>query len=229
MVEAALVDIDGTLMDNTALHALAWQRAFRRVGRQVDLGTIVHLIGMGSDKLAPEVLGAGEEEAAERAREYHPEEYLEKGLAGHTEPLPGALDLLRELKARGVRVALVSSATEQELERYLPLLDGARDVDAIVTKDDVSATKPEAGPFAMGLEKLGDPASAVVIADTVWDVQAAAKTGLPCACVLTGSIESGLLVEAGAIGVYRDAADLLAHLDDVLAPVQPEELVLGNS
>src|SRR5881227_1872941 len=60
MIEAVLLDIDGTLIDNNALHLLAWQRALRRVGRHVDATTILHKLGMGSDKLPAAILRSEE-------------------------------------------------------------------------------------------------------------------------------------------------------------------------
>jgi beta-phosphoglucomutase-like phosphatase (HAD superfamily) len=57
MIEAVLLDINGTLIDNNLLHVLAWERAFRRIGKQVDANTILHKVGMGGDQLVPFILG----------------------------------------------------------------------------------------------------------------------------------------------------------------------------
>lgn len=216
MIEAVLLDIDGTLVDNNLLHVLAWQRAFRRVGRVVDANTILHKIGMGGDQLVPSVLGEETSQAADLARRFHTEEYSEKRLIDHAEALPGATDLLRVLRQRGVKVALASSAKEEEVEHYLKLLGGRQAVDAIVMSEDVSATKPAGDIFASALEKLGKPANALAVGDTVYDVASAGKLDLPCIGLLSGGIEFKLLIEAGAVLVYDGPDDLLAHLDDVL-------------
>src|SRR5918912_4508756 len=97
MIEAVLLDIDGTLIDNNVLHLLAWQRALRRVGRHVDATTILHRLGMGSDKLPPDLLGPDDRAAAEKARGFHGEEYTDKGLIDHAEAFAGAATLLRAL------------------------------------------------------------------------------------------------------------------------------------
>jgi HAD superfamily hydrolase (TIGR01509 family) len=217
MIDAILSDIDGTLIDNTALHLLAWQRAFRRIGRYVDANTILHTIGMGGDQLAPSILGDTEHDAVRRVQEVHGEEYSEKGLIDHAELLPGATTLSRVVRERGVRLALASSAKPAELDRYLAMLGGPRIADAIVTAEDVAATKPAPDIFAAALAKLGHPARAVAIGDTIYDVQSAAKNGLPCVCVLSGGIEREVLLNAGAAAIYLDIADILHHLDDVLA------------
>ena len=91
MIEAVLLDIDGTLIDNNLLHVQAWLRAFRRVGRQIDATVILHKIGMGGDQLVPSVLGQDEGEEVEQARQFHSEEFSKKGLIEHAEPLAGAV------------------------------------------------------------------------------------------------------------------------------------------
>src|SRR5262245_398648 len=118
MVEAALLDVDGTLIDNNLLHVLAWRRAFERLGKEVPASAILCNVGMGGDKLAPSLLGKNGKDA-ERARALHGEEYLNKGLIEHSQPLPGAIELLKQLRARGVRIALASSAKKEEVKRYL--------------------------------------------------------------------------------------------------------------
>jgi HAD superfamily hydrolase (TIGR01549 family) len=216
MVDTVLLDIDGTLIDNNPLHALAWQRAFRRVGVQVDTNTLVHKIGMGGDQLAPAVLGEDAGEAIKRAIRFHDEEYSDKRLIDHAEPLPGAVDLLRALRQRGVKLALASSAKEEEVERYLKLLGGRQAVDVIVTAEEVTATKPAGDIFVSALIKLGRPADALAVGDTVYDVESAGVLNVPCIGLLSGGIEYKTLIEAGAVLVYDGPADLLAHLDDVL-------------
>ena len=220
-IEAVLLDIDGTLIDNNALHLLAWQRALRRVGRHVDATTILHKLGMGSDKLPPDILGPDDRAAAEKAREFHGEEYTDKGLIDHAEAFAGAATLLRALRDRGIRTALASSAKLDEVEKSLAQLGGPGAVDVTVSSADVSTTKPDADVFDTALEKLGRPSRALVIGDTVYDVASARKAGLPCVCVLSGGIEREVLAKAGAAAIYVDAADVVAHLDTILAAPAP--------
>ena len=217
MFDAILSDIDGTLIDNTALHVLAWQRAFRRVGNYVDANTILHKIGMGGDQLAPSILGPDAGDAIKRVQEYHDEEYSAKGLIDHAEPFPGASDLLSTLRERGVRVALASSAKQEEGDRYLKMLGGPQLVDEIVTSADVTATKPAPDIFAVALEKLGKPPRALAMGDTVYDIASAGKLGIPCIGLIGGGIERETLMDAGAAAVYLDTADLVRHLNDVLS------------
>lgn len=215
-VTAVLLDIDGTLMDSNPLHVLAWQRAFRRLGRHEEGSRVLHLIGMGGDKLAPEVLGDAPQEELDRAKELWLEEYSEKGLVEHAEPIAGAADLLAELKRRGVRTALASSGEQSDIDRYVERIGGRDAFDELVSSNDVGESKPAPDIFTLALEKLGNPAGAVVIGDTVWDVAAARAIGLPCLCVLTGGIERSVLTEGGAAAVYEGVAEIQEHLDDIL-------------
>src|SRR5689334_1509171 len=80
MVLGALLDVDGTLIDNNLLHVLAWRRAFQRIGRQIDATTILRGVGMGGDHLVPAILGEVDEATQKAARDGHAEEYVKKGL-----------------------------------------------------------------------------------------------------------------------------------------------------
>lgn len=215
MIEAALLDVDGTLVDNNLLHVLAWRRAFQRLGKEVAAIDIVNKIGMGGDQLAPTILG-GDEEASKKARDFHGEEYSKKGLIEHTRPLQGATDLLAALRKSGVRIALASSAKKEEIEKYLKLLGGEKVADEIISGAEVQATKPAPDIFERALEALGHPKRVIVIGDTIYDIQAAKKVGLPCVAVLSGGIERRLLEEAGARAIYEDAAAITADLKKVL-------------
>ncbi len=217
MVDAALLDVDGTLVDNNLLHVLAWRRAFQRVGREVPAVEILHAVGMGGDRLVPAILGDTVDDAtADLARDLHAEEYVASGLIHHSKVLPGAVQLLAALRKRGVRTALATSAKTEELAHYLVLLGGDDVADVLVTKEDVPATKPSPHIFARALERLGNPASAVVFGDTVYDVAAAGELGLPCVCVRSGGIEEENLETAGAAAIYDSAAEIVSDLDRVL-------------
>lgn len=219
---AALIDIDGTLIDSNLLYVLAWRRAFQRIGKQVDATTILHKIGMGGDKLIPAVLGNEAQQVGEHVHRFYRQEFHDKGLIEHIEATPGASELLGAFKRHGVRVALASSAQQSDVEQYLEQLGGREAVDAVVTRGDVSATKPDPELFMAALEQLGRPSRTIVIGDTVYDIEAARKLGLPCIGVLTGGIEQGVLEQAGAVRVYESPAAILGQLEAVLALLNEE-------
>jgi beta-phosphoglucomutase-like phosphatase (HAD superfamily) len=122
MNRAAILDLDGTLVDTNYHHALAWYRGFRQHGVVLPLWKIHRAIGMGGDKLIRDLAGDDvEQEHGDDIRAAEKVLYLE--LIEETEPLAGARDLVAELKERGLTVVLASSAKEHELDHYLDRLD----------------------------------------------------------------------------------------------------------
>ena len=211
MARAALLDVDGTLIDSNYHHALAWYRAFRRSGIVLPLWRIHRHVGMGGDQLVPALLGERlDEERGEEIREARDEEYGR--LIGEVAPLEGSRELIAELKRRGLTVVLASSSPQDEIDHYLELLDARELADAWTTDDDVKATKPEPDLVHAALEKAGTE-DAVMVGDTPWDVEAARKAGIETICVITGGFSEQELGDAGAVAVYESVEELRQALD----------------
>ena len=212
-VEAALLDVDGTLIDSNYQHALAWYRAFRRHEIVLPLWRIHRAIGMGGDQLVPALVGPKlDEEQGDDIRAARDEIYT-GGLMDEVAPLEGAHELIAELKDRGFRVVLASSSPRNELERYLDLLNAREFADAWTTKDDVEATKPEPDLILAALEKAKTE-SAVMVGDTPWDVEAASKAGVETLCVITGGWSKQELREAGALAVFESVDELRQRVEE---------------
>jgi HAD superfamily hydrolase (TIGR01509 family) len=212
-VEAALLDVDGTLIDSNYHHALAWCRAFRAHDIVLPLWRIHRAVGMGGDQLVPALVGPKlDEEKGDDIRAARDEIYT-GGLMEEVAPLDGAHELIAELKDRGLRVVLASSSPRDELERYLDLLDARELADAWTTKDDVEATKPEPDLILAALEKAKTE-SAVMVGDTPWDVEAASKAGVETLCVITGGWSKQELREAGAIAVFESVDELRQRIEE---------------
>jgi len=208
--QAALLDVDGTLVDSNYQHALAWYRAFRRSGIVLPLWRIHRHVGMGGDQLVPALVGErADEERGEEIRDLRGEEF--ERLVDEIEPLEGARELIADLKERGLTVVLASSAPQDELDHYLELLDARELADCWTTDDDVEATKPEPDLVRAALEKVGTE-DAVMVGDTPWDVEAARKAGIETVCVITGGFSEQELRDAGAAAVYASVADLRGKL-----------------
>ena len=137
---------------------------------------------------------------------------LYKELIDEVEPLEGAHDLISEIKERGLRVVLASSSPQDELDRYLELLDARDLADGWTTKDDVEATKPAPDLVCAALDKAGTE-SAVMIGDTRWDIEAAAKAGVETICLMTGGWSRQELLDAGAVAVFESIEELRERLD----------------
>ena len=213
MPRAAILDVDGTLVDSNYQHTVAWQRALRRHGVAIPAWRIHRHIGMGGDQLVAAVAGEEvEERCGDVVREAEGELYME--LIDEVQPLEGARELIVGLAERFDSVVLASSAKESEVDHYLDLLDAREIADAWTTSADVDATKPEPDLVHAALEKAGAP-DGVMIGDTRWDVEAALRAGLVAIGVLTGGFAESELREAGARAVYESALDLVSRLAEL--------------
>jgi HAD superfamily hydrolase (TIGR01509 family) len=209
---AAILDIDGTLMDTNYHHAIAWYRAFRQHGIVLPIWRIHRHIGMGGDQLVEALAGKEvDEEHGDAIRTAESALYL--AFIDEVEPMDGARELICELKDRGSEVILASSAKAKEVDHYLDVLDARELADGWTTSADVEATKPEPDLVAAALEKVGD-GEGVMIGDTPWDVIAAQRAGVQTVAVLTGGFSEQELTEAGALSVFESVRDLQGALDD---------------
>jgi len=209
---AAILDIDGTLVDSNYHHAIAWYRALRQYGAVRPLYAIHRLIGMGGDQLVAEIAGeAFDEEHGEDVRQAEKALYMQ--LIEEVEPLEGARELVERLKDRGHVVVLASSAKADEVDHYLDLLDARELADGWTTSADVEATKPEPDLVAAAVEKAGG-GDAVMVGDSIWDCEAAGRAGLPTLAVLTGGFSAEELRGAGAAEVFQTLPDLLDRLEE---------------
>lgn len=203
----AILDVDGTLVDTNYHHALAWHRALHAHGHRVQMWKVHRHIGMGGDQILDALIG--EKAAAadgDAIRETEAEAYKE--LIDEVEPLEGARELIEKLHAEGSTVILASSAKQEEVDHYLDLLDARELVDGWTTSADVEATKPEPDLVHAALEKADDDNPSVMVGDSVWDVEAAKRAGLPTLAVLTGGFSADELREAGASQVVESISDL---------------------
>jgi len=212
-VTAALFDVDGTLVDTNYLHAVTWWEAFAQAGHAVPMAEIHRAIGMGSglllDKLLP---GDRDKDADADIRTAHSALY--STYWSRLRPLPGAADLLRACKRRGMAVVLASSADEPEFKALRAALDVEDAIDEATFSGDVEASKPAPDLVQVALDKAGvPPEQAVFTGDTVWDVEACQKAGVPCIGLLSGGVSRDELMSAGAAEVYPGPGDLLAALD----------------
>jgi HAD superfamily hydrolase (TIGR01509 family) len=211
---AALLDLDGTLVDSNYQHALAWYRAFRGAGIVLPVWKLHRAVGMGGDQLVKAM--TSEELDAQLGEELRiAEKALFRQMIWECEPLPGARELLAELRRRGHKVVLASSANEQDLGHFLDKLD-ARDVaDGWTTADDVARSKPEPDVIHAAIEKAGVAAKdAVMIGDSRWDVEAAKAAKVPTIAVLTGGWAREELLDAGAAMVFESLEELRERLDE---------------
>jgi phosphoglycolate phosphatase-like HAD superfamily hydrolase len=209
---AAILDVDGTLVDTNYHHAVAWFRAFKSFGLVLPLWRIHRHIGMGGDKIVAAL--AGSEIEARKGDEIREAEKMLYGeLIGEVEPMAGAREFVLELKRRGYRVVLASSAKAEEVDHYLALLDVREVVEGWTTSADVEATKPDPDLIKAALAVV-EGGSVVMVGDSVFDCEAARRAGVETVAVLTGGFSEQELRDAGAKAVVESIAEILDHLRD---------------
>jgi HAD superfamily hydrolase (TIGR01509 family) len=215
MSRAVIFDVDGTLVDSVDLHARAWQEAFRKFGREIEFEKVRHQIGKGGDQLMPVFFSKAEIDQFGDEMEKHRGELYQRAYMSHVRPFPKVRELFERIRRDGHRIALASSAKEDELGVYKDLANISDLVEEETSKDDVAKSKPHPDIFAAALARLGDvdAARAVVVGDTPYDAEAAGKINLKTVGVLCGGFPEAELRAAGCVAIFRDPADLLARYE----------------
>lgn len=209
-MRAAILDVDGTLVDTNYHHALAWFRAFRERDIVMPLWRLHRHVGVGGDKYVEAVAGNEvEERLGDELRDRW--EALFDEVIDETEPLAGARELIADLKDGGHTVVLASSAVEKHVDAFVDKLGVRELADGWTTKDDVEDSKPDPDLVRVALDKAGTD-DAVMIGDTPWDVEAARKCGLETITVVTGGYSEHELREAGAAAVFESLEELRRRL-----------------
>jgi phosphoglycolate phosphatase-like HAD superfamily hydrolase len=202
-----IFDMDGTLLDTNYLQVAAWWEAFRERGHDIRCADVHRALGMGSDDLVQRVLGRPDPSVSPaHSRHYAP--YL-----GRIRALPGAAGLLRATARLGLDVVLATSAKPGEVDLMTDALGAGSAVSTVISSGDVERPKPDPGIVCKALDESGvDPGRAVMVGDTIWDVLAAERAGVGCIGLLCGGTAEAELLQAGAVGVYRDPAALLGDI-----------------
>jgi HAD superfamily hydrolase (TIGR01509 family) len=200
------------LVETNYHHAIAWYRAFTQNEVELPVWRIHRAIGMGGDQLVGAL--AGEEVEREKGDDIRvAEKVLYMAMIHEVRPLPDARRLIETLKERGHKVVLASSAKQEEIEHYLDLLDARELADDWTSSADVEKTKPNPDLVQAARDKVGG-GDAVMIGDSVWDVEAAKRVEIPTIAVRTGGFGHDELTRAGAACVFESIGDLLDSLED---------------
>jgi HAD superfamily hydrolase (TIGR01509 family) len=223
-IRGMILDVEGTLVLSNDAHAHAWVEAFKGHGRDVPYDEVRRLIGMGGDKLMPRVApglstdeGIGKEISETRKRIF-----LER-YAPHLKPAPGARALVEHMKACGLQIAIATSAKEDELHTLLKIAGVDDLVETKTSKDDVRESKPAPDAVEKAAKKLGlPPEETLMLGDTPYDIESAGKAGVGTIAVRCGGWDDAGL--HGALAIYDDPADLLAHYDESPLADQPRRV-----
>ncbi|MBA3251760.1 MAG: HAD family hydrolase [Geodermatophilaceae bacterium] len=211
MADVAIFDLDGTLVDSTYHHALAWYRAFRGQDLTPPLWRIHRAIGMGGDRLVAAVCGQEvEDRYGDDVRSAWESRFDE--LIDEVSVLDGARELVAAVHQRGLKVVIASSGKPAHVEHYLGLLDIDDLLAASTDAEDADASKPAPDLLQVALDRVGG-GRGVCIGDATWDFEAARTLNMPGLGVLTGGFSERELLDAGAGQVFHSLPELTAGLD----------------
>lgn len=216
MIKAVIFDIDGTLVDSVDLHAQAWKETFKHFGRDVPYQQVRHQIGKGGDQLMPVFFSREQLEEFGEEMEKYRGELFKKEFLPRVRAFPQVRELFQKIIAGKKRIALASSAAEDELAAYKKITDIEDLIETETSADDAEKSKPHPDIFKAALDLLGEtnPAEVIVVGDTPYDAEAAGKIKLRTIGVLCGGFPEAELDAAGCVAIYRDPSDLLAHYDE---------------
>ena len=211
-IHGVILDVDGTLVDSNDAHAESWVEAMAEHDYIVPFEKVRRLIGEGGDKVLPETIGIQAEsdegkQISSRRGEIFKERYLPSVRA-----FPSAQKLLDHMRARGLKLAVASSAKPDELRALLQIVGAADLIEEKSSSKDVKNSKPDPDIMHVTMEKIGLPADEVVmLGDTPYDIESARKVGVGTIALRCGGWQDRDLAKARAI--YTDTADLLSHYD----------------
>ena len=217
MARALIFDLDGTLIDTVYAHVFAWQLALAAEGMPIDGWRIHRRIGMSGGlftrAVAREVGRDLSEEETEALQQRHGRIFQK--LLPERQPLPGAIDLLADLRRRMIVHGIATSGARPQIDSSLEAL-GVPAETVVIERGDVARAKPEPDLFLACAAGLGvDADDCYVVGDAVWDLLAARRAGMLSIGLLSGGYGTDELLAAGAFRVYDDAAELHVSLDEL--------------
>jgi len=216
-VKAVIFDIDGTLLDSNDAHAESFVEAFKKFGKIVPFVELKWLIGMGADKILEKYLTKPEiEKFGADLTEYRKKIFLRDYLP-ELKTFPKMRPLLEKIERDGKKIALASSASREELEKYHELLKIDDLLDKETSSDDAEESKPAPDIFVAALRKLKNitKSEALIIGDTPYDAEAAGKAKLKIIGVKSGGWSREKLLEKGCQEVYENIGEIYKSYENV--------------
>jgi HAD superfamily hydrolase (TIGR01509 family) len=206
LYKALLFDLDGTLTETDSLHLPTWVDVLSPYGVEVDEEFYRESIsGRSTSKIVEDLLPDLSTEEGRKLADAKEASFRER--AHELEPLPGLLAFMEEAKNRGLSLALVTNAPEENVEAILLALELGEFFDEVVLSDEVGPVKPDPAPYRAALDKLGvAPEEALAFEDSPSGIASAVGAGIPTVGIASTQAPETLLQD-GAFTVARDFTD----------------------
>ncbi len=218
MLKAFIFDVDGTLIDSNDAHAETWKIAFEKYGKNVTFNEMKKLIGMGGDKILERYLTEEENDKfGKKLEDFRSELFSEKYLP-NIKSFPKVRELFQKLKNEKIQTALATSGNEEDIKKYKEIANISGLVKRETSSDDVKESKPDPDIFQQAFKKLKDVTKeeVIIIGDTIYDAEAARKTGIKIIGVKSGGWSLEELKENGCEYVYKDIAEIYKNFDRII-------------
>jgi phosphoglycolate phosphatase-like HAD superfamily hydrolase len=214
-LQGIILDVDGTLVLSNDAHAQAWVDAFAESGYDVPFDKVRSLIGMGGDQLMPKIIpGLTDEEGDGKVISKRRKELIINHYGPTLSSTKGARELISHMQQAGLKLIIASSATSEELKVLLKaaqLDELLKDVET-TSSNDAEASKPAPDIVEVALNKIQlEPSQVVMLGDTPYDIESAKGAEVGVIALRSGGFDDTQL--AGALAIYDDPADLLAHYE----------------
>lgn len=215
MLKAIIFDIDGTIIDSIDFHIQSWQRAFQQFGKNISYEPIRRHIGKGADEFLAVFFTREELDRVRGDLERYRSELFKREYLPKAKAFPKVRELFERIKQDGRKIALASTAKEEEIKIYKQMARIDDLVDTVACSEDVKRSKPHSDICSAAVQKLGDiaPDRVIAVGDTRYDAEAAGKINVRTIGLLCGGGNREELHQAGCIAIYKDPADLLANYD----------------
>src|SRR5581483_6979601 len=202
-IHGVMLDIDGTLVDSNDAHALAWVQSMSEQGYDVPFEKVRPLIGMGGDKVLPEMLGIAKDSDEGKRISQRRKEIFMKSYLPHLKAFPQARELLQRMHDQGLKLVVATSAEPDELNELLNVI-GPHVAGLFAqeeTSKDVKQSKPDPDVVQKSLKRMSyTPGEVLMIGDTVYDIEAAGRTNVKTIAFRCGGWSDRDLT--GAIAIY---------------------------
>ncbi len=208
-----IFDVEGTLVDSTALTLRCWQQTLRSFGFELAIAELQPHSGRDpKDMLNALLRDAASAVLVAQLIEAQGRRYRKDCLPA-VKAFPGVRRLFERLKEERRLIALATSCSPDELAHYQKLADIGDLIDAAACGADVDHDKPDPSVIEIALVRAGPiPAGdAVMVGDSPYDAQAARGAGMPAIGLLSGGFSKAELEANGCVAVYRDPADMLTR------------------